>query len=242
MKMTNFIIDTTQIALSSAALLEQLPYAIGIKTQDSIFVAANHHVAKIAGFKDAKKMIGFTDKDVPCQASELYEEFVKQDKEALAETKIVNLDVCRYSDQNLHVFISTKNLLLDNNHQKFVLFTMVELPILMVTKIFNDMNGVYRKSNEIIGSYSVKNPIIQSKNATPLTLSPRLTECLFYLLRGQSMKEIASKMKISSRTVEEHIIRLKDYFNCYSKSQLIEKAISLGYVAIIPPSLLCIPD
>ncbi len=61
--------------------------------------------------------------------------------------------------------------------------------------------------------------------------------CLFYLVRGKTLKEIAALMGLSIRTVESYIEEIKNKFNCHSKSALIEKAHHLGYLHICLPNL-----
>ena len=63
-------------------------------------------------------------------------------------------------------------------------------------------------------------------------------DCLFYLLRGKSSKQTAAILKISHRTVEQYLEQLKNKFTCETKADLIELAISKGYMNIIPSSLL----
>ena len=51
------------------------------------------------------------------------------------------------------------------------------------------------------------------------------------------MKEIAYLMSISPRTVETHIENMKYKLGCYSRSQLIEKAIDNGFLFHVPANL-----
>lgn len=55
--------------------------------------------------------------------------------------------------------------------------------------------------------------------------SKREYECLYYTVRGKSAKQIAFHLKISTRTVEEHLINIKNKLNVYSKNELIDKTI-----------------
>ncbi len=47
-----------------------------------------------------------------------------------------------------------------------------------------------------------------------ILLSNRQTQCLEYLLQGYSTKEIAYKLQLSTRTVEEYLNYMKKKFNC----------------------------
>ncbi|MFN7096693.1 MAG: helix-turn-helix transcriptional regulator [Gammaproteobacteria bacterium] len=68
-------------------------------------------------------------------------------------------------------------------------------------------------------------------------LTNRESECLFYILRGRSAKSIAQVLNISAKTVEFHMENLKNKFDCVNKSQLIEKAMELGFAELLPMSL-----
>jgi DNA-binding CsgD family transcriptional regulator len=235
----SLVIEKSEISLNASNLLEQMPCAIGIKNQDSIYVAANYQVAELTGFSHGKQMIGIQDKDLHCAASELHETFIKQDQEAIAKQKIVNLDICQYSNNQLRAFLSVKTQLIDDNNKSFVLFTMTEFPILAIGQLMTEISQSSSPNwNNISASYRIQNPSLIQENVSDIALSKRLSEVLFLVLKGQSIKTIGHKLGISPKTAEEHINRLKKIFGCYSKSQLIEKAFVLGYANIIPPSLL----
>jgi DNA-binding CsgD family transcriptional regulator len=63
-------------------------------------------------------------------------------------------------------------------------------------------------------------PFIGEK--TKIYISPREFECLQYLGKGFSYKEVGNKLHISSRTVEAHIRYVKSKFNMSSISRLLE--------------------
>lgn len=53
-------------------------------------------------------------------------------------------------------------------------------------------------------------------------LSKRELQCLKYLAKGNSAKQIAKNLGISSRTVETHITNLKNKMNLYHKNELFD--------------------
>lgn len=75
-------------------------------------------------------------------------------------------------------------------------------------------------------------------NNFTVKLTHRESECLFYMLRGKSAKGTAQILGLSSKTIEFYLQTLKSKFDCLSKSQLIEKAIALGYLNLLPVSLM----
>src|SRR5579871_2677229 len=140
MAMNNIILDSSQITLSFDNLLEQMPCTIGIKNEDSIYVAANQQVAALTGFTQPKQMIGIQDQDLNCPPAELHSTFMMQDKEALLSNRIANLDICKYSDGKLNIFLSVKSKLIDEKNRQFILFTMTELPFKAIAKIITNIN------------------------------------------------------------------------------------------------------
>jgi DNA-binding CsgD family transcriptional regulator len=67
-----------------------------------------------------------------------------------------------------------------------------------------------------------------------IELKPKESECLFYLSRGFSYKEIAKTQAITYRTVVDHIERLKLKFNATTTADLISKALAAGYPGSVP--------
>lgn len=54
-----------------------------------------------------------------------------------------------------------------------------------------------------------------------LYLTHREAECMHWMLQGRTMKDIAKVLKLSPRTVEYYIKRLKDRWGCKSKKELL---------------------
>lgn len=236
----NFVIDNTLTTLATSHILECMPCPIAIKNSASVYVAANIHAAKLAGFSNTRQMIGLRDAELKCDAADLYELFVSQDQNVLT-TGIaqVNLDIAEYSDGELHCFLSTKKQISDNDNNTFVLLSMNEVPIHSLSRVFTELNKSHGPSiKKLHSSYLIDNAHVASNSRERIQITRRQAECLFYLLQSKTTKEIAFLLNRSQRTIEDHITRLKWMFNAESKSSLIETAYELGYAQIIPPSLL----
>lgn len=231
--MTKFYLDPLQIQLSWQSFLDNLPYSCGIKNSHAQIVAANNITAYLTGFKKAQELIGLTDAELKCPAAQFHENFYQQDMLALTGKEQRNLDICEYADGELHALISIKKKILDDNENPFIFITTSEVPVRAIMDILK--NSPFN----ICGSYSITRNLLSDKQPE-YHLTTRQQEVLFYLLQGKTMKQIAYSLKITSRTVEEHLKVLKAIFGCHSKSQLIEYAFYLGYAYIIPPSLFTI--
>ena len=59
-------------------------------------------------------------------------------------------------------------------------------------------------------------------------LSKRQVECLYYLVRGMTLKQIGKTLKLSPRTVEWYLEIVKNKLNCSTKLDLINKCIAFG--------------
>jgi DNA-binding NarL/FixJ family response regulator len=72
----------------------------------------------------------------------------------------------------------------------------------------------------------------QSAVEAAAALTPRQREILQLLAEGQSAKEVAAKLGISSRTVEFHKYHMMDILEVHNSAELIHFAIKNGIVAI----------
>lgn len=66
---------------------------------------------------------------------------------------------------------------------------------------------------------------IKTKNTVNPILSKQQTECLRWLIKGMTAKQIAKSMNLSPRTIESYIENIKCKFNCTSRIDLIVKAL-----------------
>ena len=55
-----------------------------------------------------------------------------------------------------------------------------------------------------------------------ILLTSREKECLSLIAQGYTMKNAARKLKISPRTVEQHLRNIKDKYGLNTKNQLVE--------------------
>jgi DNA-binding CsgD family transcriptional regulator len=54
------------------------------------------------------------------------------------------------------------------------------------------------------------------------------TQCLYYTVKGKSARETGEILYRSRRTIEDHIVNIKDKLGCRTKSELIEKVLDEG--------------
>lgn len=63
-------------------------------------------------------------------------------------------------------------------------------------------------------------------------MTPRRLQVFQLLSEGCSAKEIGVKLKISTRTAEEHIRELRDYFKAKNTTHMMILAIRKGFIGI----------
>ena len=217
-------------------IVQTLPGLVLVKDHRYHYVTMNSGLAMLVGFKNADASVGKTDYDLPCKAKEFADEFIQLDKKALAAgQQMVTLDIQHYTEGWV-VSIVERNPLFDENHKPIGLFDYVinvtNTPFYKRYLSFFHLDRCVRDSLIKPASYLLNDKYV------PLPLTARQQECLFLLIRGKTAKQIGAILRLSKRTVEGHLNRIKETLNCYSKSQLLEKAIDSGFFYYIPKALL----
>jgi DNA-binding NarL/FixJ family response regulator len=74
----------------------------------------------------------------------------------------------------------------------------------------------------------------QGPDRQPLKLTPRQREVLQLVAEGRTMKEIASILNISVRTVESHKYEMMEALGVQTNAELVQYAIKIGLVSVSP--------
>jgi DNA-binding CsgD family transcriptional regulator len=61
-----------------------------------------------------------------------------------------------------------------------------------------------------------------------LKISKREVECVYYLMRGMTIKQVGRILKLSPRTVEGYVLSIKNRLHCCSRHELIEKILEIS--------------
>ena len=61
-------------------------------------------------------------------------------------------------------------------------------------------------------------------------LTTKQIKCLYYLVKGMTIKQIGQQLNLSPRTVEDHLNAAKNKLNCHSRSELITTALQLPII------------
>lgn len=76
-------------------------------------------------------------------------------------------------------------------------------------------------------------PVSESEDRA-VTLSPRQTECLFWVQQGKSSRDIGIILGVSHRIVERHVFRACAKLGVRTRVQAVVRARSLGLIADPP--------
>lgn len=74
-------------------------------------------------------------------------------------------------------------------------------------------------------------------NSQKISITKREMQCYLFLLQGKSANEIGNILCISPRTVETHILHIKEKLCCNSRSDLFSKALRIGLIKIVDLNL-----
>lgn len=223
------------MTMYNSSFMQSLPGLFLIKNLNSVFLNMTSNLVKLVGWRTVEQSFGKTDYDVPCKVSEFAPQFINLDKRVVESGKsLLTFEVNNFPI-GWKANIVERNILLDENNRVSGIFT--QLIDIRDTSFFRncmDLSGLNKKCASVKSAIYI---ISDNNNQTSLVLTQRQEECLFLLIRGKTTKQIANILNLSSRTVEDHIEKMKHELDCHSKSQLIEKAISAGFFYYIPKTL-----
>jgi DNA-binding CsgD family transcriptional regulator len=219
-------------------IIDKLPAMIYLTDINANFIQANQITANWSGYKKTNQIEGITYYDMRCKAAEHADYFIQQTTKVIETKKPLKIVACYcYANEDWKVLLGEKSPIINEDNQvigcvsNFQEITNCNLNNLSMALLKAD--GI----NSLSSKRSQANYIVDEVY-TDIKLTNRESECLFFVLRGKSAKEIAYILNISIKTVEGYIAQIKIKLNCYSKSSLIEKAISQGLMSIIPSSIL----
>lgn len=222
----------TPLALLS--MFDQLPGCWGCKDLDSVFVYANQEYGQLIGLKNKEDCFGRTDFDMPSPTIECADLFQTQDKLVIESGKRLRvLDIHPYSNGRWHAHLFTKTPWLDENGE--ICGTIFCGQEISDTAILEVGHWICRAAGHSPGkqqSFSV------DLHRQKIHLTARESEVLFLHLYGKKPQYIAKVLELSVKTIENHFAHLRDKFGANSKSELIERALDLGFGSHIPERLL----
>jgi DNA-binding CsgD family transcriptional regulator len=200
--------DPEQFYLLDENSIQQFnPYFFWKNTQGK-YMGCNDAVAKMLGFAKGSDLLGYTDFDL-CWADSA-PHFRHNDNQVIASEKpIVAIESGRLIDGKQSTAFSHKfPLRLRSKRIVGVICTAIAFDNTLPMKELHES-----KTN------SWQHALDSIANENKLT--KRQKQCLYYLIKGMTIKEIAHQLTLSARTVEHYLETVKTKLNCHSRSQLI---------------------
>ena len=228
---------TWQVSAQLQRFFDTAPGCWGCKDANSVFLYVNTTYAASIGLTGCDDAIGRTDADMPCDTALCADLFRAQDGEVMRAGKPLRiLDVHRFAGREWRAYIYDKTPLYDA--RKIIVGTIfhgLDITSGATLELGSLLGRVYAESANR-GLQSPTSYMI-SRDCGRIKLTDREAEVLFFLIRGKVTKKIAQILKISPRTVETHVDGLKAKFGAASQPELIDKAIQLGYLKLVPQTL-----
>ncbi len=124
----------------------------------------------------------------------------------------------------LHWILNNGNFLKDfisqyNNSAKDVILEAKANENRIILPTFTEFAASMHIDNSIENAQQLK--IFHKNLNIPVHLTPQQSRCLLLLLKGKSAKEIAIDMKLSHRTVEHYLAKIRKQLGCSSMREVI---------------------
>ncbi len=219
------------------SLFHQIPGFIGVATLDNKFAFGNNKMIKAMGFELLDDFINVDFANVKCEVAKDADLFKKESGMVIKHSKIVStVGYHSYADGWRLILCEKAPLYGANNN---TIGTIAYWTDITNYNLVDYSSFISTSIKELIhtkkSSFSY---ILDDGSLNSYKLSERQIECLFFLLRGKSTKDIGNILSLSSRTVESYINEIKFKMSCLTKGELIEKAFYEGLINIIPKSYL----
>lgn len=200
MKVNHMIVDPSKLMQLDETQLQHLPIYYFSKNTSGEYIGCNDFMAQALGFTRGAEVLGKNDFDlVWTESAPLLR---GNDNEVMkTEQSKTYCETGRLADGNLGSAMSYK-WPLRLQSKKIAGIICISIPF----------------AKEILQHNHWLDVIAQQYDITK-----RQQDCLHYLVKGMTIKEIAHVLGLSPRTVEHYIEALKVKLNCNSRSQLIAK-------------------
>ncbi len=206
------ISDADQLHHLNLNCLQELPFIhLYSKDRQGKYIGSSNSQARNIGYKNGQDLFGLTDNDL-CVAD---------------DAAIIRRNDERVMMQQTPIFY-TENVTTLNGDKfngmsyKFPLRSRSKKTIGIIgASLLTEMNGKYL--------LDMKLAMCSNKQERKETerLTTREIDCLYYLVRGMTAKQIADTLKLSKRTIEHYLINVKAKLSCTSRFELVNQALKL---------------
>ncbi len=194
----------------------------------------NPAYATLVGVADKPRdyLIGKTVADMHCKAAQCASIFWEEDALVKRSKKMVRvLNSIQMADGLWKILQIDKQPILNvEGEVEAIIFHLVDQSANHMLDLALSIAKTHKPNQEMPNGLLINISALPEK----IDLKPKESECLFYLSRGFSYKEIAKFQDIAYRTVVDHIERLKLKFKATTTEDLINRALTAGYPGSVP--------
>ncbi len=218
-------------------LLHQLPGLIVVVDKESRFIYSNKYTANLFGYHDEECMHGIDAHAMKCPAVECAQEFIAQDQLVMQTgEEITILDIHQYAYGKPKILLTKKTPFIENQQIRGSICHCTEIHSITLSQVCSALiqadKKYYTKKSAGERSYTF------GHNINNKQLSERELDCMFYLLRGHTIKQIGQLLGISPRIVETYMEKTRIKLNCSKKADIVEYCLSEGLLNYIPQNFL----
>jgi DNA-binding CsgD family transcriptional regulator len=203
--------DLNNIVDQDLLHLKHLNFFLFCKDLDGKYINCNDRLLKGIGFCNKQDMLGRTDFDISCFTENEVTTFRNTDKLTIKENKLISFVEPITLSDNRTVFALTNKYPLRSKTNKII----GNIGLSLLANI-EPINVLPKYTQVDISEKSV--------------LSRRQVDCLYYLLKGLTCKQIAKQLNLSPRTVEHHVEAAKDKLGCDNRAELFAKGLNLQVI------------
>lgn len=185
------------------------------KNNDGFYLGCNDKAAELLKLNSRHAVVGMSDFDLPILSEEALA-LRAGDKKVMRAKKALRFNYTITQKDSVISFLSFKAPLFDANGKIAGIYGIDNFFI----------NNERKATLEILKNIDICPSVIKN----PFKLTKRQSECLYHLVKGKTMKQIAAALNLSPKTIEHYLEIIKRKLNCYSRTELIEKALQLPQI------------
>ncbi len=210
--------------------LENLPNLVVVKDTNSLCMTASNSLCSLTKV-NKKYFFQRSDDDLPwCQFADIYR---NSDKVALSGKITHTFQPVQFNRHTSTIAKISRYPIIDKSNN--IIGLVGDGYFLHEDQWTTQVIKTLFKTNSKITAASA---LEVSDKYSDISFTKREIECLFFILRNKSAKEIGKFLQISSRTVEDYIEKIKIKTGAQSKNQIIDKALELKLFDILPSHML----
>lgn len=208
--------------------IDNLPGSIFYKNHDLIYTGCNQDFLDMLDLDVPEEVVGKSNADIePFSQNEYTRSFEDEDRLALKGNQVIILDCHAFYKGGERFFITTKNPYYDDaGNQKGMYCLSREL----LNPTACEINFFINHPRVKVSEHVLKNieRYLESNLQGVTKLTERETQCLYYISRGYTIKEIAVELGLSKKTIDSYLELVRLKLGVTERREIIRIAIESG--------------